>query len=244
MADHFSIYFSGVGSAAAVTTLGAASAVLLKNTQPFLLIDCGPGVVEQYRARFQCLPQSIFITHLHMDHIAGLETLFFSRRFSEHTYLIRLYVPANLIALLCERIANYPGVLAEGGENFWDVFQLIPVMETFYVDGTALQSIAVRHHAPKSAYGLYLPGYCFFTGDTRPVPEILQHVIDQRAVIFHDCGLHSNPSHTGLDDILREYPAALRKRIYAYHYLNEAQREQIAGAGIQTVAPGATIVLG
>ena len=43
-----------------------------------------------------------------------------------------LYVPVPLIATLQRRLADYPNLLAEGGSNFWDVFQLVPVSESFW----------------------------------------------------------------------------------------------------------------
>jgi hypothetical protein len=151
---------------------------------------------------------------------------------------VRLYVPAPLVPLLHQRIASYPNVLAEGGANFWDAFQLVPVGEAFWHDGQRLEVFPVRHHWPETAFGLRLRGSMVWTGDTRPIPEMLARHADAGELIAHDCGLHGNPSHSGIDDLEREYPPALLARCVLYHYASAEDGEALRARGHRVATPG------
>src|SRR3546814_17553711 len=79
-------------------------------------------------------------------------SLFFTSRFDAAACgRVRLYVPALLVPHLQARVADYPGVLAEGGSNFWDAFQLIPVSRGFWHCENWFDVFAVRHHEPRTA---------------------------------------------------------------------------------------------
>ncbi len=55
-------------------------------------------------------------------------------------------------------------------------------------------------------------------GNTRPIPKKRAQHADADELIAHDCALHGNPSHSGIDDLEREYPPALLSRCVFYHY--------------------------
>jgi hypothetical protein len=154
-----------------------------------------------------------------------------------------LYVPATVVPLLHRRVADYPNVLAEGGANFWDAFQLIVVGEAFWHDGVRLEVFPVRHHWPETAYGLRLQGALVWSGDTRPIPEMLARYAADNELIAHDCGLHGNPSHTGVDDLEREYSAELQARMMLYHYASDADGEALRQRGHQVAVPGERVML-
>jgi hypothetical protein len=70
--------------------------------------------------------------------------------------------------------------------------------------------------------------------------------------VAHDCVLEGNPSHSGLDDIEREYPAELRKRLILYHYSSAPEalalrqrgyRVADRGEEVQLDGPDAAVVL-
>ncbi|MBK7144807.1 MAG: MBL fold metallo-hydrolase [Xanthomonadales bacterium] len=230
--------FLGVGNAQAVE-LGSAAAVLERDGAPLLLIDCGPEAFTAYLTRYGALPRALFITHAHFDHIGGLERLFYRAWFDPGARgAIRLYAAAELVPILQQRVASYPSPLAEGGVNFWDAFQLIPVDRGFWLDALWFDVFAVRHHLPRTAFGLGLRGSFVYTGDTRPIPELLAAHADAAEQVAHDCGLVGNPSHAGLDDLLREYPLALRARLLVYHYADAAAAAQLGAAGLRVAAPG------
>lgn len=230
--------FHGVGNASAVE-LGSAMATLEREGVPWLTIDCGGEGLTAFQARYGDMPRAVFITHVHLDHVAGMERLFVASYFDPaRRGQVRLYVPAPLVPLLHQRIASYPNVLAEGGANFWDAFQLVPVGEAFWHDGQRLEVFPVRHHWPETAFGLRLCGSVVWTGDTRPIPEMLARHADAGELIAHDCGLHGNPSHSGIDDLEREYPPALLARCVLYHYASAEDGEALRARGHRVAMPG------
>ncbi len=233
----------GVGNASAVE-LGSAMATIERNGAPWLTIDCGGEGLTAYLAQYGHAPQALYITHTHLDHVAGFERLFVSSYFDpERRGRIRLYVPATVVPLLHQRVGDYPNALAEGGVNFWDAFQVIPVGGSFWHDGVRLEVFPTRHHWPETAYGLRLHGSVVWTGDTRPIPEMLARYADAGELIAHDCALHGNPSHSGIEDLEREYPPALLERCLLYHYGNREEGEILAARGYRVAHPGQVVAL-
>ncbi|MDB6163170.1 MAG: fold metallo-hydrolase, partial [Xanthomonadaceae bacterium] len=135
-----------------------------------------------------------------------------------------------------------PNVVAEGGANFWDAFRLIPVGEAFWHDGVRLETFPVRHHWPDTAFGLRLRGSLAWTGDTRPIPEELAKFAGAGERVAHDCALQGNPSHSGIDDLEREYPVELLSRCVLYHYAH-ADADALALRGYHVAQPGECLPL-
>src|SRR3546814_5489965 len=100
--------FHGVGNAAAVG-LGSPMATIGRDGAPWLTIDCGAEGLTAYLAHCGQAPRALFITHVHMDHVAGFERLFVADYFdAARRGKTRLYVPATVVPLLHRRVGDYP----------------------------------------------------------------------------------------------------------------------------------------
>lgn len=239
----FALRFLGVGAAHAIE-LGSSGAVIEGDGEPLLLIDCGPETLTRYLDIYQRIPYAVFVTHTHMDHVAGLERLFYRVYFdNEARGRVRIFCHAALVPYLQARVADYPGVLAEGGANFWDAFQLVPCSRGFWHAGLWFDVFPTRHHEPMTAFGLALNGSFAWTGDTRPIPEMLTRHAPEPALIAHDCGLQGNPSHTGVEDLEREYAAQQRRRMMLYHYGSAADGAALAQRGYRVARADECIAL-
>ena len=235
--------FLGVGSAQA-PELGSASAVVERDGAPLMMIDCGAEALSAYLDHYGAPPSAVYVTHTHMDHVAGLERLFYRTYFDAALRgNVRLYAHAALVPLLQALVADYPEVLAEGGAYFWDTFRLVPVSRGFWCDALWFDVFATRHHAPGTSFGLALAGSFVWTGDTRPIPEMLGAYAADGELVAHDCALRGNPSHTGIDDIEREYPAELRKRLMLYHYASEDDARAMEQRGARVARRGDVVKL-
>ncbi len=231
--------FLGVGGSSGMQ-LGSASAVLEDETGPFMLIDCGLDIPERHEQEYGSLPRAIFITHTHMDHVSGLEPLFFRAWFGMQAggRPIELFVPAPIVPLLQQRLVNLPSPLAEGGVNFWDAFHLVPVTDGFWWHQLWFDVFPVRHHADNFAFGIRLERRFLYTGDTRPVPEAINRLASSGERIFHDCQPTGNPSHSGWNDLQREYPAEVLDKLILYHYGAQENAAELRKAGAETAVIG------
>lgn len=235
--------FLGVGAAHAAA-LGVSAAVLERDDIPLLLIDCGPGTLNRYLEVYGGPPQALFITHAHLDHVGDMELLFARLWFDPQLRgRTKVFVHAALLPWLQTRVADYPGVLAEGGANFWQAFQLLPCTRGFWLDGYWFDVFATRHHQPGTSYGLALDGCVVYTGDTRPIPEALGEHAAHGELVAHDCSIQGNPSHTGVDDLAREYPPELLARLLLYHYGSVADGEAMTAQGFRVMQRGERVAL-
>ncbi len=234
----FALRFLGVGNSQALA-LGSSSATLERGEEPLLLIDCGPGTLDTYRQTYGNWPSALFITHAHLDHIGGLEGLFYHLA-TEVPRLapVKMFVPVALIPMLQRRLADYPNLLAEGGTNFWDVFQLVPVSDSFWLCDLSFSVFPVRHHEHNTAFGLALEGQFLYTGDTRPIPETINRFASRGELIFHDCCTARNPSHTCVDDLYAEYKPEQWGRMVLYHYESEQAGQGIEHRGLRIAHRG------
>ncbi|MGY0504047.1 MBL fold metallo-hydrolase [Luteimonas sp. e5] len=241
----WALRFIGVGGAMAAAELGSAMAAIERDGEPWLAIDCGSEGLSRYLDHYREYPRAVYVTHAHLDHVSGFERLFVGTWFDPvRRGQVKVYCPVGVLPWLQRRVADYPNVLAEGGVNFWDAFQLIVVSDHFWHRGVRLESFPVRHHWPDTAHGLRLPGSLVWTGDTRPIPEMLAAVADRGELIAHDCALQGNPSHSGIDDLEREYPAELLARCLLYHYGSAEDAAALRARGMRVAEPGEAVALG
>lgn len=194
------LIFLGSGSA---FTIGDdnfhCNVLLLSDSGKKLLIDCGSDFrFSLHRAGFK--PDEItdvYISHLHSDHIGGLEYLGFTTLFNPNCVRPNLYLSKELAGELWENSLSGGMRSLEGNiatlETFFNVHTIEPC-GSFRWEATEFKLIRVPHvnngYYLMPTYGLFfeLAGTrIFLTTDTQFNLEILMPYYQQAHLIFHDC---------------------------------------------------------
>lgn len=226
------LIFLGTGSAFTVGNGNYHSNMLLeKDGRHRMLIDCGSD------ARFSLYElgltyrdiNAVYISHLHSDHVGGLEWLGFTTKFDAHCAKPLLFINEKLAPVLWNKVlagglSSLQGVIAELSTYFeakpikenasftWEEIDFTTVKTTHIMSGFAVLP----------SYGLLFTANGFtvlITTDTQFYQCYLMNFYQMADVIFHDCETAVNRSgvHAHYDELMTLDPA-IRQKIWLYHY--------------------------
>ncbi len=188
-----------------------------------LMIDFGitaPLALHQMNIPLDRI-DGILITHMHADHIGGLEEFAFQMKYI-FKKRIKLFVPRLLIQPLWEHSlkAGMESTEDAGLENF---FALVPLEEgsPFKVaDGLSMEILRTEHVPGKLSYSLLINETIFYSADIRFNRKLLEDIYNERKCrhVLHDCQLQPPETvHATLDQLLT-LPEEIQKITLLMHY--------------------------
>lgn len=228
----FRLLFLGSGSAFTVGTDNYQSNMLLISEKgEKLLLDCGSDIrfsLHRENLSYRDITD-IYISHLHSDHVGGLEYVGFSQRFDPHCPKASLYLSQDLADDLWARTLSGGMRSVQGGFSSIDEYftlKTIPYRGKFTWEGVQFQLVPVLHvdngFGWMPAYGLSfdLGGVrILLTTDTQFCPEYGGQFYEQAGIIFHDCETAREPTpvHAHYEELLT-LPPEIRRKMWLYGY--------------------------
>ena len=140
------------------------------------LIDCGTGVGDMSLEQLSKI-RHVFLTHSHLDHIAGLPLLLDSIFDSLIHEPLKLYCLQETYDVLMEHIFNWkvwPDFFCIPNEESPVIhFHSLAPSESILIKNRKITMVEVVHTVPAVAYIVQNQGKAFaFTGDTAKAPKL------------------------------------------------------------------------
>ncbi len=231
----------GVGEAFAKTLSQTNFLVRPAEGEPFL-IDAGHTASRALHALGVDLREAgrVVVSHLHADHIGGLEELGFSGYFAWGERPV-LHVPENVLPYLWEhallagmgqRLRRPGGGTFEAGiDTYFDV-RPVARAEPFDLGSVRVTAFPTPHVPGRPSWGFRLEdratgGAALLTCDTRFHRRNLEKFGAGCGAVFHDCQLGATgaPVHATLEELLT-LPPGEQERILLVHYADDWPEHQ------------------
>jgi ribonuclease BN (tRNA processing enzyme) len=216
----------GIGDA--FSALHYSSSHVLRAEGRWLLVDCPHPIRKMMREASACagvaldvdVVDATVLTHLHADHVSGVEALGFFTHFvlGRRTTLVAHPSVANRLwgahlAAGMDRLAGPDGTPTE--RRFEDYFDLVPLDEAgaVTIGPFRVECRRTRHHIPTTALRISAAGRSVaFSADTSYDPDLVAWLAAADLVV-HEAGFGI---HTPIER-LAELPAATRSRMRLAH---------------------------
>lgn len=232
------IKFIGVGSAFSTQEYYQPNMLITARSGKKLLLDCGSDArfalseCGIYNHNVGNIIDGVYISHLHADHIGGMEWLAFTTYFNPKAKRPKLFIEKNIIRGLWEHsLKGGLGCIDTQSMHLIDYFEDYPVDEngSFEWEGIKAKLVKMPHvincYKCHYSFGLLIKEIgertplIFITTDTLVQPALLKKLAPTVDTIFHDC--ETLPFKTRVHahyDELCELPREIKQKMWLYHY--------------------------
>ncbi len=238
--------FLGSGSAFADEGNYQSNMILQAKSGKNLLLDCGTDVRLSLHEQglSYCDIHDVYVSHLHADHVGGLEWLAFTTKFDPKCQKPTIYGAEDVLKDLWNKtlvggLSSIQGIHAD----IYTYFNLNPIPGNSFFTWNSIKFYIIQTVHVLSGYCI-VPVYgllftvnektVFITMDTQFVTFYLDNIYAKADIIFHDCetsayksGVHAHYSE------LKLLPAELKKKMWLYHYagdfLPDCKKDGFAG---------------
>lgn len=179
---------------------------------------------------------AFYISHLHADHIGGLEWLAFTRYFGTYpfgTNRPKLYGNGEILDRLWKKSLSGGLESIQNKRNhlnsYFEPFPIKPNGE-FIWNGVKFQLVQTLHviddRRIQPSYGLNIISsngkIIFWTGDTQFAPNQIWSFYRDAEIIFHDCELAKYPEsvHAQYHELCT-LPLEFKNKMWLYHYSSD-----------------------
>jgi ribonuclease BN (tRNA processing enzyme) len=190
--------FSGVGSAFSPASLWQTQGLLTSANGKVLLLDCGSDARHSLRGMVQTRDiDAVYISHMHGDHVHGLEFLGFTTYFTPNMKKPTLFVVNGMDVPLWNHVLRGTMESVQGRmvtlHDYFDVHSIKPnksfVWEEYTL--TPIQTIHIMNgYVQVQSYGLMITDgnrKIFLTSDTQFAPGTMSTFYNDADLIVHDC---------------------------------------------------------
>lgn len=240
------LIFLGSGSAFTLGENYQSNMLIESGANKHLLIDCGSDArraMHELGFSFRDI-NDVYISHLHSDHVGGLEWLAFNTKFQPNCSQPVLHINEDLANDLWNKVlsgglSSLKGIEAE----LSTYFDVDPIARngSFVWEGVEFIIVKTKHVMNNlslvPSYGLYIIGHhrkIFITTDSQMDLEHFEKYYKEADLIFQDCetsalksGVHAHYTElVGLDP-------QIKSKMWLYHYQNgplpDAQNDGFLG---------------
>jgi len=242
------LVFSGVGGAFASPEQFQTNAFLIADNG-VMLIDCGSDARHALSKQGVTVTDidAVYISHLHADHVGGMEWLAFSTYFHPNLQRPLLFANVNLMNDMWNHTLRGGLDSIEGKlMDLTDYFECKPLVPngSFEWQGVRFEPVQTVHvmagRKIVHSYGLMLAFLnkdgderrVFYTSDTQFCPNQISTFYQKADLIFHDCEttLFKSGVHAHIDD-LKTLPAETKAKMWLMHYMRpEADLQELAAS--------------
>lgn len=189
-----------------------------------LLVDCGVTAIRTLHQLNVPLDRidAVFISHLHADHVGGLEEFAFQMN-GRYKRKPRLILPSALKKPIWENTLKggleNPGQGLTELESYFQVTAIEQDSPTEIAEGFSIRVLPTVHVVGKPSFALLINEKLYYSSDCLFDADRLKH-LDEQGVqyILHECQLAGTPAvHTTLEQLLT-LPEELQRKVQLMHY--------------------------
>lgn len=224
------LIFLGTGSAFTVGDGNFQSNMLIQSeNNKYLLLDCGTDArLSIHEKGFSHKDiDAVYVSHLHADHVGGLEWLAFTTYFDKSCKKPLMYLPDEIGCSLWDTVLSGGLCSVKNMKTNLKTFFTVKGINggSFKWEGVTFHTVKTLHVISKKiqlpSYGIFFKSKkkVFITLDTQFTPDLLKDYYAEADLIFHDCETAKERSgvHSHFSD-LKKLPPEIKKKMWLYHY--------------------------